>query len=112
MQGVIDGKVSKRDQIVVDLWYNNIYEMYRSKWNLINLARMQDIFDSKDGGMDESAVKFQPRALFLSGLKLPDLFKGLMCIEGGKYCGNLPVELQRVRNALPTNEERMAYSNR
>lgn len=38
--------MSKSDTINVDLWYNNVYELYEAKWNLINLARMQDIFDS------------------------------------------------------------------
>lgn len=56
IQGVIDGKVGKEDSIEVDLWYNDIYELYRSKWNFINLAKMQDIFDSN--GLQESTVKF------------------------------------------------------
>lgn len=62
--------------------------------------------------MRESIVRFQPRSLFLSGLRLPMLFKGLMCIDNGKYCGTLPIELQKVRNALPTTQERLAYSSR
>lgn len=40
IQGIIEGRMSKRDIVQVDLWYNNIYELYRSKWNFINLARM------------------------------------------------------------------------
>ena len=46
MQAIIEGKLSKSDTINVDLWYYNIYELYSAKWNFINLARMQDIFDS------------------------------------------------------------------
>lgn len=46
MQAIIQGKMSKSDTINVDLWYDNIYELYESKWNFMNLAKMQDIFDS------------------------------------------------------------------
>lgn len=64
MQAIIEGKMSKWDTIDVDLWYENIYELYESKWNFLNLARMQDIFDSD--GYAQSTVNLQPRALFLS----------------------------------------------
>lgn len=69
---------------------------------------MQDIFDSN--GLEESSVRFQPRALYLSGKRLPLLFKGLTCIADGKYCADLPMELQMVRNNLDTTEERSKYS--
>lgn len=86
--------MSKSDNINVDLWYNNIYELYESKWNFINLARMQDIFDSD--GYSQSSVNLQPRALFMSrsGNKaVSNLLKGLLCIENGKYCGEIPLAL-------------------
>lgn len=54
--------MSRSDTIDVDLWYRDVYELYYSKWNFINLARMQDIFDAD--GYAQSKVNFQPRALF------------------------------------------------
>lgn len=44
VQGIIGGKISKYDTVNVDLWYSGAYELYRSGWNLIELAKMSDIF--------------------------------------------------------------------
>lgn len=94
MQGVIDGKVTREDTVSVDLWYTNVYELYQSKWNLINMARMQDIFDSD--GVETSRVTFQPRSLFWKGSSNSEeqKRKNKYCVQNGKYCPEVPDQLR------------------
>ena len=44
IQAMIGGKLGKRDTVNIDLWYNNAYELYASRWNLKDFAKMQDVF--------------------------------------------------------------------
>lgn len=99
MQGVIGGKIGKRDTVQIDMWYNNAYELFSAQWKLKDLARMQDIFHK------HVKVQFQPRSLFRDGSKWPEMVDNGQCILNGKYCFDIGEVYAGVRRNDSDNED-------